>query len=77
MIKTTVYLSESEAADLRRTAALRGQSQSTLIREGVRQVTRTTGPHRFLSKGAGQGSGDPTPITWDTEALADEVGGRR
>ncbi|CAN5835515.1 hypothetical protein BH20ACT7_BH20ACT7_13500 [soil metagenome] len=77
MIKTTVYLSESEAADLRRTSALRGQSQSELIREGVREVTRTAGGHRFRSKGVGQGSGEPTPITWDTEALADEVAGRR
>ena len=59
MRKTTVYLSDEEAAALRRTAAETGRSQSELIREGVRMVTAASGERRFRSMGKGAGTGEP------------------
>lgn len=57
--KTTVYLSDDEADALRRTAAATGRTQSELIREGVRYVTRSRRRRRFLSMGIAEGSGEP------------------
>jgi Arc/MetJ-type ribon-helix-helix transcriptional regulator len=58
MKKTTVYLSDEEAQALRRRAAETGQSQSELIRQGVRRVTRPHRQRRFASMGAGEGTGE-------------------
>ncbi len=58
MRKTSVYLSEEEWESLRRAATESGRSQSELIREGVRRVTRT-GARRFRSMGMGEGTGEP------------------
>ena len=56
MHKTTVYLSDDEAAALRRKAAEDGRSQSELIREGIRRVVGE--PRRvFRSMGIGRGDG--------------------
>jgi Arc/MetJ-type ribon-helix-helix transcriptional regulator len=59
MKKTTVYLTDEEAAALQRVAAETGRSQSELIREGVQAVTSTGGERRFHSMGKGEGTGDP------------------
>jgi Arc/MetJ-type ribon-helix-helix transcriptional regulator len=60
MRKTTVYLSEEEADALRQAAAASGRSQSELIREGVRRVTRGRRPKRaFYSMGIAEGPGLP------------------
>jgi Arc/MetJ-type ribon-helix-helix transcriptional regulator len=40
MKKTTVYLSDEEAASLQRAASATGLSQSELIREGIRLVCK-------------------------------------
>jgi Arc/MetJ-type ribon-helix-helix transcriptional regulator len=59
MRKTTVYLSDEEADALRRAATATGRSQSELIREGVRRVTRRNHGRRFHSMGKGEGTGEP------------------
>lgn len=74
MIKTTVYLSEDEAAELRRVAAVTGKSQSELIREGVRHVVAQAPERKFHSLGKGQGDGTPYQ-GWDADALYREVMG--
>ncbi len=58
MKKTTVYLSDEEWDSLRRAAAETGRSQSALIRDGVRRVTRTR-TRRFRSMAMGEGTGEP------------------
>ncbi|MGH8884685.1 MAG: ribbon-helix-helix domain-containing protein [Egibacteraceae bacterium] len=77
MRKTTVYLSDEEAAELRRVSAVTGKSQSELIREGVRRICGEAPKRAFHSMGKGRGPGGPTPVTWDADALYDEVMGQR
>jgi len=74
MIKTTVYLSESEAAALRQAAAQRGTSQAELIREGVRHVAGATPRNVFRSRGVGH-SGAPADI--EPDEFYDWVMGKR
>ena len=38
MVKTSVYLSEEQKADLEKVVVLTGRSQAELIREGIEQV---------------------------------------
>jgi Arc/MetJ-type ribon-helix-helix transcriptional regulator len=60
MKKTTVYLRDEEADALKQAAAASGRSQSELIREGVRRVTRARRPKRvFYSMGIAEGPGLP------------------
>lgn len=69
MRKTSVYLSDREAEQLRRAAAGSGRPQSELIREGIRRVIGTTeAPRRFSSMGKGHGGGKPYR-TWSSRAL--------
>lgn len=59
MVKTTVYLEESEADVLRRLAKKTGKSQSDLIREGISTLTRHSPTIRRLGFiGTGKGSGE-------------------
>ncbi len=58
MVKTTVYLDESDAAALRRMSAETGRSQADIIREAIGQTTRAVGPRRLRSAAAGHGTGD-------------------
>jgi len=74
MRKTTVYLSDDEAAELRRVAAATGKSQSELIREGVRRICGEAPERVFHSLGKGRGDGTPYR-GWDAEALYRETMG--
>lgn len=74
MPKTSVYLSDEEAAALRRTAAATGFSQAELIRAGVRHVTREAGRRRFASRGSGAGPPYERP---DADEIEARVRGRR
>jgi hypothetical protein len=75
MIKTTVYLSEDEAAELRRVAVATGKSQSELIREGVRRVVADAPERVFHSMGKGRSDGRPYEI--DPDEFYDWVMGKR
>ncbi len=74
MYKTTVYLTNDEAAELRRAAATIGKSQSELIREGVRWVVSETPRRVFHSMGVGDGDGSAYQ-EWDADELYREVMG--
>lgn len=67
MRKTSVYLSENEADDLRRLAVREGRPQAELIREGIRRVIEESeGQSRqFHSLGKGRGGGRPYE-SWDS-----------
>lgn len=74
MRKTTVYLSDDEAAELRRVSAATGKSQSELIREGVRRICGEAPKRVFHSMGKGRGDGSPYQ-EWDADELYREVMG--
>ena len=76
MRKTTVYLNEDEVEGLRRLAAITGESQAELIREGVRRVLREAPKRSFRSMGKGVGNGEPRP-RWDPDDLREKTLGRR
>jgi ribbon-helix-helix CopG family protein len=76
MRKTTVYLTESEAEGLRRTAVATGRSQAELIRQGVRLVIEQGPPRIFHSMGKGDGSGEWHP-RWRSDELYEKASGRR
>ena len=76
MKKTSVYLTEDEAADLRRLAVREGRSQAELIRDGIRRVIDEGGaPAReFKSLGKGRGGGQPYR-PWSSQELYDKAFG--
>lgn len=78
MRKTSVYLSDQEAEQLRRAAVREGRPQAELIREGVRHVIAESGVQRreFRSLGQGRGGGQPH-LSWDSGELHDKVMGKR
>ena len=78
MKKTSVYLTEEEAADLRRLAVREGRPQAELIRDGIRQVIQLAGqqPREFRSLGKGKGTGEPY-AKWDSHDLYKKVLGER
>jgi Arc/MetJ-type ribon-helix-helix transcriptional regulator len=62
MVKTTVYLPESQADALRRLAESTGRSQAELIREAIETKTAAAAvptKRRFHSAGVGHGGGEP------------------
>ena len=73
MIKTTVYLDESDVAALRRLAAETGRSQADLIREAVAEKARAAKPRRLGFIGAGEGSGESIGRHAD-EIIREELG---
>ena len=76
MVKTTVYLQESEAAALRRMAARSGRSQAEIIREAVAAATADARKHRFKSHDVAHGTGQA--VGQDAEhILRQEIGRRR
>ncbi len=77
MRKTSVYLTNEEADELRRVSIREGRSQAELIREGVRHVIAEAGAERraFRSLGMGRGGGDPYQ-RWGTD-LYDKAMGKR
>ena len=76
MRKTSVYLTEDEAADLRRLAVREGRSQAELIRDGVRRVIDEAErkPRELKSLGKGRGGGQPYR-RWGSEELYDKAFG--
>lgn len=77
MRKTSVYLSDEEAAALQRAAALAGKAQSELIREGVRKVIAEIDfqPRTFRSRAQGHGGGQPY-ARWTSNDLYRKAMGR-
>lgn len=61
MRKTSVYLTNDEAEELRRVSIREGRPQAELIREGVRHVIAEAGVERrmFRSMAKGRGGGEP------------------
>lgn len=59
MVKTTVYLDESDAAALRRLADATGRSQAELMREAIAEKARSAGPRDLGFIGTGHGPGEP------------------
>ena len=77
MRKTSVYLTDTEAEQLREVAARAGRPQAELIREGVRRVIAESGTAReYRSLGKGHGGGRPYE-PWSPEELHDKAMGRR
>lgn len=78
MRKTSVYLSDDEAEQLRQLAIRDGRPQAELIREGVRRVIAESDPERrqYRSLGLGRGGGQPVE-RWQASDLYDEAMGER
>lgn len=77
MKKTSVYLSEDDAARLGRAAAASGRPQSEIIREGIRYVIGAPSARRhFRSLGKGHGGGRPYSA-WKSRELLRKVMGKR
>lgn len=78
MRKTSVYLSDQEAEQLRLLAIRDGRPQAELIREGVRHVIAESDParRRYRSLGKGHGGGRPYG-RWKSEELYDKSMGER
>jgi hypothetical protein len=80
MRKTSVYLTDEDARDLRRVATLSGRPQAELIREGIRSVlAERVGRGRrrkFRSLGKGRGGGAPY-APWEADDLHRSVTGRK
>jgi hypothetical protein len=76
MKKTSVYLTEEEAADLRRLAVREGKPQAELIRDGIRRVIddAQSRPREFKSLGKGRGGGKPYR-PWRSKKVYDKAFG--
>lgn len=69
MRKTSVYLTDDEAEQLRQVALREGRPQAELIREGVRRVIAEQSEAReYRSLGKGRGGGRPYE-PWNPDAL--------
>jgi Arc/MetJ-type ribon-helix-helix transcriptional regulator len=78
MRKTSVYLSDQEAEQLRRLSIRDGRPQAELIREGVRHVIAEAGAERrqYRSLGKGRGGGQPYKA-WSAPDLYERSMGKR
>ena len=78
MRKTSVYLSDQEAEQLRQLSVRDGRPQAELIREGVRHVIaeNDAGRREYRSLGRGRGGGRPYE-PWRADDLHDRVMGER
>lgn len=70
MVKTSVYLDETQKAQLDEVAALSGRSQADLIREGIDQVIQTHLRVRPRMKARA----DAPELVGRTEALVADLG---
>lgn len=77
MRKTSVYLSDEDAEQLRRASLREGLPQAELIRAGVRHVIAESGADRreFHSLGKGRGGGESYE-RWDPVAVYDKTMGK-
>ena len=78
MRKTSVYLTDQEAEQLKQLSLRDGRPQAELIREGVRRVIAESDPARrqYRSLGLGRGGGRPYE-PWKADDLHDKAMGRR
>jgi hypothetical protein len=78
MRKTSVYLSDQEAEQLRLLSIRDGRPQAELIREGVRHVIAESDPTRrqYRSLGKGRGGGRPYERWPAAEVYDKSMGGR-
>jgi hypothetical protein len=78
MRKTSVYLSDQEAEQLRLLSLRDGRPQAELIREGVRRVIAEGDPgrRRYRSLGKGRGGGEPY-APWRHGELYEKTMGER
>ena len=76
MKKTSVYLTEEEATELRLLAVREGRSQAELIRDGIRRVIGGAEPlaREFKSLGMGRGGGRRYR-RWTSQQLYDKAFG--
>ena len=78
MRKTSVYLTQDEAAGLKRLAAREGRPQAELIREGIRRVIADAGEGPRVFRSLGVASSDGTrPARWTSDELYRKVMGER
>jgi Arc/MetJ-type ribon-helix-helix transcriptional regulator len=73
--KTSVYLSDEDAAELRALSRSTGRPQAELIREAIRRVLARKPKRVFHSMGKGRGGGDPFRH-WDADELYRKRTGR-
>jgi hypothetical protein len=78
MRKTSVYLTDEEAEQLRQVSLRDGRPQAELIREGVRHVIAESGVDRRQYRSLGQGRGGGQPYEpWSAGELYEQSMGRR
>ena len=76
MRKTSVYLSDHDAEQLRQLSIRDGRPQAELIREGVRHLIAEAGAERrqYRSLGKGRGGGQPYESWRATELYEKSMG---
>lgn len=78
MRKTSVYLSDQEAEQLRQLSIRDGRPQAELIREGVRHVIAEAGTERRQHRSLGKGRGGGQPYErWDAGDVYERSMGKR
>ena len=78
MRKTSVYLSDQEAEQLRHISVRDGRPQAELIREGVRHIIAEADAARRTYRSLGMGKGGGRPYEkWSIDELHDKAMGKR
>ena len=78
MCKTSVYLTDREAEQLRQLSIRDGRPQAELIREGVRHVIAEAGAERRQYRSLGKGKGGGRPYEpWESKELYERLMGKR
>ena len=78
MRKTSVYLTDQEAEQLRQLSIRDGRPQAELIREGVRHVIAEAGAERRQYRSLGKGKGGGRPYEpWESKELYERLMGKR
>ena len=78
MRKTSVYLTDHEAEQLRQLSIRDGRPQAELIREGVRHVIAEAGAERRQYRSLGKGKGGGRPYEpWESKELYERLMGKR
>jgi hypothetical protein len=68
MVKTSVYLDEEDAAQLRAWSRSTGRPQAELVREAIHRALARKPKRVFHSMGIGRGDPD-LPRRWDADEL--------